>query len=65
MSSDAKKEARAARFGLPTADSKIGGLVNTNVDVLKKRAERFGTTIPGSILEKVIKFFFSLETYQR
>ncbi|EEB19067.1 Nuclear protein Hcc-1, putative [Pediculus humanus corporis] len=51
MSNEAKKEARAARFGLPTAASKIGGLVNTNIDVLKKRAERFGTTLPGSILE--------------
>ena len=53
MSNEAKKEARAARFGLPTAASKIGGLVNTNIDVLKKRAERFGTTLPGSILESV------------
>lgn len=54
MSNEAKKEARAARFGLPTAGGKVGGIVSTNVDVLKKRAERFGTTIPGSILEKVI-----------
>lgn len=53
MSNEAKKEARAARFGLPQASSKVGGLVNTNIDVLKKRAERFGTTLPGSILETV------------
>ncbi|KAK6618742.1 hypothetical protein RUM43_013133 [Polyplax serrata] len=52
MSTEAKKEARAARFGLQTTTTgKVGGLVNTNIDVLKKRAERFGSTLPGSILE--------------
>lgn len=55
MSTEAKKEARAARFGLQTTTTtgKVGGLVNTNIDVLKKRAERFGSTLPGSILESV------------
>ncbi|KAL0276885.1 UNVERIFIED_CONTAM: hypothetical protein PYX00_004353 [Menopon gallinae] len=52
VSNEAKKEARAARFGLNTSGGKIGGSVGTNIEVLKKRAERFGTTLPGSILEK-------------
>lgn len=56
MSNEAKKEARAARFGLPSAGSKVGGLVSPNIDVLKKRAERFGTVLPGSMLEKVRLF---------
>lgn len=55
MSNEAKKEARAARFGLTTSSGPVGGSVGTNIEILKKRAERFGTTLPGSILEKVIE----------
>jgi len=47
QSEDAKKVARAARFGdmVPKAEgkTKIGGAPPVDLDLLKKRAERFGT----------------------
>uniref|UniRef100_A0AAZ3QXZ1 SAP domain-containing protein n=1 Tax=Oncorhynchus tshawytscha TaxID=74940 RepID=A0AAZ3QXZ1_ONCTS len=44
---DSKKEARAARFGLPALSpaSKPGELDFHSVEVLKKRAERFGMNV--------------------
>ncbi|XP_067005865.2 uncharacterized protein [Anabrus simplex] len=50
LSVDAKKEARAARFG--TSASASSGNVSTNLDVLKKRAERFGTSV-SSVMSKI------------
>merc|ERR1719369_1851409 len=48
QSEDAKKVARAARFGdmvvKPASTTKIGGAPPADLDLLKKRAERFGTT---------------------
>ncbi|KAL7843122.1 hypothetical protein AOLI_G00246340 [Acnodon oligacanthus] len=55
---DNKKAARAARFGLPetsTASSKGASAVsksNVDVDILKKRAERFGMNV-SSVAKKV------------
>ncbi|XP_073731882.1 SAP domain-containing ribonucleoprotein isoform X3 [Misgurnus anguillicaudatus] len=46
---DNKKAARAARFGLPVAESSKGTAaipkVSVDVEVLKKRAERFGMNV--------------------
>nr|CAD7435276.1 unnamed protein product [Timema monikensis] len=51
LSVDAKKEARAARFGIQSSSiSSTNG--STSVDTLKKRAERFGTSV-SSVLTKV------------
>jgi len=52
---DSKKEARAARFGISvntSSNNKISTTVGTDVDVLKKRAERFGVTV-ATELKKV------------
>ena len=47
QSEDSKKVARAAKFGdmVPKAEgkTKIGGAPPVDLDLLKKRAERFGT----------------------
>jgi len=44
QSDDAKKVARAERFGLGSSQSsKLGGAPSADLDALKKRAERFGT----------------------
>jgi len=55
QSEDAKKVARAARFGDMVAKSggstKIGGAPAADIDLLKKRAERFGTTT-SSVVKK-------------
>lgn len=52
-SADSKKEARAARFGLSaTSVTSAGNVPEVNVDLLKKRAERFGIQ-PGSKVEVV------------
>lgn len=49
---DAAKEVRGIRFGAtPSAAASTPAVSNVNIDVLKKRAERFGTVAP--ILEKV------------
>lgn len=60
-STDALKQARAERFGLPAKEtissttsntsSISGGAVTSDVDVLKKRAERFG----GSVSQTMVK----------
>ncbi|XP_051768819.1 SAP domain-containing ribonucleoprotein isoform X1 [Ctenopharyngodon idella] len=44
---DTKKAARAARFGLPVPDSSKGtsAKISVDVEVLKKRAERFGMNV--------------------
>merc|ERR1719228_972972 len=53
QSEDAKKVARAARFGdmvvKPGATTKIGGAPPADLDLLKKRAERFGTTTSTAV----------------
>jgi len=54
QSEDAKKVARAARFGdmvvKPAgATTKIGGAPPADLDLLKKRAERFGTTTSTAV----------------
>merc|ERR1712183_691808 len=55
QSEDAKKVARAARFGDMVGKSegstKIGGAPAPNMDLLKKRAERFGTA-SSSVMKK-------------
>lgn len=53
VSFDSKKEARAARFGTSASSvTSAGNVPEVNVDVLKKRAERFGIQ-PGSKVERV------------
>lgn len=43
---EAKKAARAARFGTSVANGKLtSDAPKASVDVLKKRAERFGTSV--------------------
>jgi len=53
QSEDAKKVARAARFGdmvvKPGGTTKIGGAPPADLDLLKKRAERFGTTTSTAV----------------
>ncbi|XP_034239740.1 SAP domain-containing ribonucleoprotein isoform X2 [Thrips palmi] len=50
---DSKKEARAARFGSSASSvTSAGNVPEVNVDLLKKRAERFGIQ-PGSKVEVV------------
>ncbi|KAK3908009.1 SAP domain-containing ribonucleoprotein [Frankliniella fusca] len=52
-SADAKKEARAARFGSSASSvTSAGNVPEVNVDLLKKRAERFGVQA-GSKIEQV------------
>jgi len=50
---EAKKIARAAKFGTGTAatngSSKLGGAPSADIDTLKKRAERFGTSTSTSL----------------
>ncbi|TSK16203.1 Cyclin-dependent kinase 2 [Bagarius yarrelli] len=54
--SDSKKAARAARFGLPATSAPLKGTpvskTNVDVEVLKKRAERFGMNV-SSVSKKV------------
>ncbi|KAM9444099.1 SAP domain-containing ribonucleoprotein isoform 1-T1 [Clarias gariepinus] len=55
--SDSKKAARAARFGLPATSAPSGEISalsksNVDVEVLKKRAERFGMNV-SSVSKKV------------
>ncbi|KAJ1522821.1 hypothetical protein ONE63_001973 [Megalurothrips usitatus] len=53
LTGEAKKEARAARFGTSASSvTSAGNVPEVNVDVLKKRAERFGIQ-PGSKVERV------------
>ncbi|XP_056324661.1 SAP domain-containing ribonucleoprotein [Danio aesculapii] len=54
LSGDNKKAARAARFGVTAPESSKGTSTKTNVDVevLKKRAERFGMNV-SSVSKKV------------
>ncbi|XP_005110485.1 SAP domain-containing ribonucleoprotein [Aplysia californica] len=53
VSTEAKKELRAQRFGLPSSGGALSGLgtgqQNVDVDKLKKRAERFGTVVSKSL----------------
>merc|ERR1719468_215121 len=58
QSDEAKKVARAAKFGTATAgadekasngSTKIGGAPSADADTLKKRAERFGTNTSTSL----------------
>lgn len=55
QSDEAKKLARAAKFGTVTAgaasngSTKIGGAPSADADTLKKRAERFGTNTSTSL----------------
>ena len=53
QSDDAKKAARAARFGAGATNgagsTKIGGAPAADMDTLKKRAERFGTNTSNSL----------------
>lgn len=55
QSDEAKKLARAAKFGTATAgaasngSTKIGGAPSADADTLKKRAERFGTNTSTSL----------------
>jgi len=50
---EAKKMARAAKFGTGAAatngSSKLGGAPSADIDTLKKRAERFGTSTSTSL----------------
>lgn len=46
LSGEAQKAARAARFGVSPTNGKLStDGTKTSVDVLKKRAERFGTSV--------------------
>jgi len=53
QSDDAKKAARAAKFGTGAASNgagnKIGGAPSADLDTLKKRAERFGTSSSNTL----------------
>eukprot|EP00088_Acartia_fossae_P036991 TRINITY_DN38181_c0_g1_i1.p1 TRINITY_DN38181_c0_g1~~TRINITY_DN38181_c0_g1_i1.p1 ORF type:complete len:193 (+),score=75.35 TRINITY_DN38181_c0_g1_i1:80-658(+) len=52
QSDDAKKAARAARFGSSAGgggSTKIGGAPAADMDTLKKRAERFGTSTSNTL----------------
>ena len=53
QSDDAKKLARAAKFGTGATNgagsTKIGGAPAADLDTLKKRAERFGTNSSNSL----------------
>ena len=52
QSDEAKKAARAAKFGTGAASNgstKLGGAPSADLDTLKKRAERFGTSTSTSL----------------
>ena len=52
QSDEAKKSARAAKFGTGAASNgstKLGGAPSADLDTLKKRAERFGTNTSTSL----------------
>merc|ERR1711915_338049 len=53
QSDDAKKNARAARFGMGNGSTggsnKLGSAPSADLDTLKKRAERFGTNTSTSL----------------
>ncbi|CAH0389396.1 unnamed protein product [Bemisia tabaci] len=54
LSDDAKKAARAERFGTPggtKGSSSIGPTVVSSIEVLKKRAERFGCTTASKLVK--------------
>ena len=50
VASDAKKQARAERFGTKSGTSKIGAAPSVDLDTLKKRAERFGQSSATGII---------------